>query len=258
MEGDIEVVIHHRGNLVNEGCLKYEGENDTMHFDPDLWSYFVVVSAVKSLGYDGFKDLWYSVGCGPVLDGKLEALCDDVGVMHMINLARLNGQVHLYVVHTVSEPDVIQMIEYNVHEEGQEVALEMHEGGECAMLDERTEEDDGLCLKQSLEDGGVTKQLDEGVGGHVGEGDRIEVDVEGEGIQDDEGHDERTKPNNVQETIEVDVEGEGIQDDEAHDERTEPNNVQETIEVDVEGEEIQDDEMRLMMRGQNQIMFRRQ
>ncbi|KAG2404518.1 uncharacterized protein HKW66_Vig0114400 [Vigna angularis] len=74
------------------------------------------LSVVKGLGYDGFKDLWYSVGCGPV---------------------------HLYVVHTVSEPDVIHMIEYNVHEGGEEVAPEMHEGGECAVLDERTQEDNG-------------------------------------------------------------------------------------------------------------------
>ncbi|WVZ21087.1 hypothetical protein V8G54_008409 [Vigna mungo] len=74
----IHVVIHHGGKFVNEGYLKYEGEIKTLCFDPDLWSYFVVVSVVKSLGYDGFKELWYSVGCGPVLDDRLQALTDDV------------------------------------------------------------------------------------------------------------------------------------------------------------------------------------
>lgn len=44
MEDDIKVVIHHGGKFVNEGCLKYEGGSDTMYFNPDLWSYFVVVS----------------------------------------------------------------------------------------------------------------------------------------------------------------------------------------------------------------------
>ncbi|WVZ18577.1 hypothetical protein V8G54_005899 [Vigna mungo] len=250
---DIEVVIHHVGKLVNEGCLKYEEESDTMYFDPDLWSYFVVVSVVKGLGYDGFKDLWYSVGCGPVLDDKLEALCDDVRAMHMVNLARLNGQVHLYVVHTVFEPDVIHMIEYNVDEGGEEIAPKMHEGGECAVLDKRIEEDDGgaiddgVCLRQSLGDSGVTKQLDEGVGGDgerievdVGEGDNIEVDVgEGDNIEVDVGEGEKIEVNEGHvegDIVEVnegdDVKGKRIEDDEAHDERTKAYNVEETIEVD--------------------------
>ncbi|WVZ17013.1 hypothetical protein V8G54_009995 [Vigna mungo] len=225
--GDIEVVIHHRGKLVNEGCLKYEGECDTIHFDHDLWSYFVVVSVAKVLGYAEFKDLY----------DKLKVLSDDVGAMHMVNLARLNGRVHLYVVHSVSQPD---MIEYNVDEEVEEVLPEMHNG----------EHDGGVTAQFS--DG--TEQLDEGVGVDVGEGDRIKVDVvegegievdvgEGEGIQHDEAHDE--------DTIEVHVQGEGKQHDEAHDEDIIEVHVQgkgkqhddkhdeETIEVDVEGEGIQ-------------------
>ncbi|WVY96122.1 hypothetical protein V8G54_028273 [Vigna mungo] len=207
MEGDIEVVIHHGGKLVNEGYLKYEGECDTMYFDPDLWSYFVVVSVVKALGYAGFEDLWYFVGCGPKLDDKLEALSDDV---------KWSGA--LYVVHSVSQPDVIEMIEYNVDEEVEEVNPEMHDGGECAELD------DGGVIAQF---GDGTEQLDEGVGGDVDEGDKIEVDVvEGDGIEVDVAEGDE---------IEGDVgEGEGIQHDEAHDE--------ETIQVHVEGERKQHDE----------------
>ncbi|WVZ14482.1 hypothetical protein V8G54_012048 [Vigna mungo] len=246
MEGDIEVVIHHGGKLVNEGCLKYEGECDTMYFEPDYLSYYVVVSVVKALGYVGFQDLWYSVGCGPVLDGKLEALSDDVRAMHMVNLARLNGRVHLYVAHSVSQPDVIEMIEYNVHEEVEEVLTEMHDGGESAKLDERTEEHDGGVTTQF---GDGTKQLDEGVRGDVGEGDRIQVDVvegeeiqvdvgEGEGIQHDEADNEDIIEVDVHgEEIQVDVgEGEGIQNDEGHDEETIEG--PEATQVDVEGEGI--------------------
>lgn len=90
-----------------------------------------MVSVIKALGYVEFQDLWYSVGCGPKLDDKLEALVDDVGAMHMVNLARLNGRVHLYVVHNVSQLDVIEMIK-----QAEEVNLEMHDGGECAELDD--------------------------------------------------------------------------------------------------------------------------
>ncbi|KOM32470.1 hypothetical protein LR48_Vigan01g202600 [Vigna angularis] len=180
---DIEVVIHHAGKFVNDGCLKYEGESETMYFDPDLWSYFVVVNVVKSLGYNGFKDLWFSVGCGPVLDGRLEALCDDVGAMHMVNLAHLNGQVQLYVVHTISQPDVIDMIEYNVDEGGEEVAPQVNEGGE------------GAEFAEGINDG-LRQQLDEGVGGDgetieaedVGQGEMTQVaEDEGEMIEVDEG-----------------------------------------------------------------------
>lgn len=47
MEDDIEVVIHREGKFMSERCLKYEGEINTLTFDPNLWSYFVVVSVVK-------------------------------------------------------------------------------------------------------------------------------------------------------------------------------------------------------------------
>ncbi|KOM40529.1 hypothetical protein LR48_Vigan04g072700 [Vigna angularis] len=173
MDDDIEVVIHRGRKFVNDGFLKYEVESDTMYFDPDLWSYFVVVTVVK-------------------------------GVMHIVTLARLNGQVHLYVVHTVSQPNVIHMIEYNVDEGGDEVAPEVHEGGE------------GAQFGQAIDDG-VTQQLDEGVGV---DGERVEVvvgqaeiieayDVEGDRKEVDEGDGERTKADQVEvERIQVD-EGDG-------------------------------------------------
>lgn len=148
----IQVVIYHGGKFVNEGCLKYEGETETMYFDLDVWSYFVVVSVVKSLGYDDFKELWYSVGCGLVLDDRLEALTDDVGARQMVTLAHLNGRVHLHVVHIVSQPDVIHMTEYKVDEGGEEVAPlgeGVEKGGE------------GAQLAEGIEDG-VREELDEG------------------------------------------------------------------------------------------------
>ncbi|KOM41210.1 hypothetical protein LR48_Vigan04g140800 [Vigna angularis] len=209
--GDIEVVIHHGGKFVNDGCLKYEGESDTMYFDPDLWSYFVVVSVVKSLGYNGFKDLWFSVGCGPVLHDRLEALCADVGVMHMVTLAQLNGRVHLYVMHNVSQPDVIHMIEYNVDEGGDEVAPEVNEGGERVRPD-------GERIEVVVVQGEMTEA-------DKVEGDRIEVvEVDGEAERKEADEDE--------------VEGERIKVEECHaeTERTEAN------EDEVQGERIEVEE----------------
>ncbi|WVZ22777.1 hypothetical protein V8G54_001321 [Vigna mungo] len=178
---DIEVVIYHGGKFMNDECLKYEEESDTMFFDPDVWSYFVAVSVVKSLGYDGFKELWFSIGYGPVLDDRLEPLSDD-----------LNGQVHLYVVHTISEAEVIHMIEYNVDEGGDEVAPQVNEGSE------------GAEVAEGMDDG-VRQQLDEGVGAH---GQRVEVVVgEAEMREAYENEGERTKAQEVEvDSKRIDVE----------------------------------------------------
>ncbi|WVZ21463.1 hypothetical protein V8G54_008785 [Vigna mungo] len=58
----------------------------------------------------GLKIYGTSVGGASVLDDKLEFLCDDIAAMHMVNLARLNGQMHVFVIHPVSEPEVIHML----------------------------------------------------------------------------------------------------------------------------------------------------
>ncbi|KOM55997.1 hypothetical protein LR48_Vigan10g188900 [Vigna angularis] len=99
-----------------------------------MGSYFLVVSVGKGLGYDGFKEVLYCVGGGSVLENRLEPLLDDIGAMHMIALPRLNGEVHLFVVHNVSEPEVINMLEYipqNTDEvEVEPVGMVMGEGEE--------------------------------------------------------------------------------------------------------------------------------
>ncbi|WVZ11151.1 hypothetical protein V8G54_015681 [Vigna mungo] len=223
--GVIEVVIHHGGKLVNEGCLRYEGQFDTMHFDPDYWSYYVVTNVVKALGYVEFQELWYSVGCGPVLDGKLEALSDDVGAMHMVNLARLNGRVHLYVVHSVSQAEVIQMIEYNVHEEQLDDGVQ-HEGGESAKLDEEVQvhggETEGIQNEEGVNEETVEVHVD---------GKEVEVDVgDSETIQNEEGVNE--------ETVQVHVDGEEVEVDVGESETIQN---EETVEVHVDGEEVQVD-----------------
>ncbi|WVY93470.1 hypothetical protein V8G54_032558 [Vigna mungo] len=157
---DIEVIIHHGGNLVNDGKLIYEGgETSRFMFDPDVWSYFVIVGVVKSLGYQGFKDMWYSVGGTSVLDDKLQFLCDDNGAMHMVNLARLNGEVHVFVIHPVSEPKVIHMLECVRNDEGQ-----VEERGDMVDVDSEQqqmgeEEVDGVKQVEVEEVRGVLEEM---------------------------------------------------------------------------------------------------
>ncbi|KOM40196.1 hypothetical protein LR48_Vigan04g039400 [Vigna angularis] len=64
------------------------------------------------MGYRNVKDLWYSLGRGPVLEDCLEPLLDDKGACHLINIAMLNGEAHLYVIHRVCEPEYLLQLEY--------------------------------------------------------------------------------------------------------------------------------------------------
>ncbi|KOM42751.1 hypothetical protein LR48_Vigan05g035500 [Vigna angularis] len=191
MEDAIVCVFHHGGKFINDSTLKYEGETTTLSFDPDMWSFFVVVSVVKSLGYENFKDLWYCLGGGLVLENRLEQLIDDRGVMHMANLARLNGEVHLYVVHVVSDPEVIHMLEDITNDEGEvegngTVQKEGEEDGDSVQVN--GEGDGDLQEVNVCEEDGDGVEVNGVVDGDLEEvnegeedGGAVEVEVEGHG-----------------------------------------------------------------------------
>ncbi|WVZ00382.1 hypothetical protein V8G54_026451 [Vigna mungo] len=83
--------------------------------------------------------------------------------MHMINLARLNGQVHIFVVHLVSEPEIIYLLENVCHDIGEveaENVMPDSGKGECE------KEGGGLCEDEG--DGDCEK---EGGGERVEQGD---------------------------------------------------------------------------------------
>jgi len=51
------------------------------------------MSILRKIGYANVKELWYLVGGGSILKGRLELLSDDRGVCRKVNIASLNGQV---------------------------------------------------------------------------------------------------------------------------------------------------------------------
>jgi len=54
MDEEFEVVFHHGGKFISDGKLWYEyGKTTRLSFDPDCWSYFVVLSVIKWMGYVG-------------------------------------------------------------------------------------------------------------------------------------------------------------------------------------------------------------
>ncbi|KAG2399483.1 uncharacterized protein HKW66_Vig0080350 [Vigna angularis] len=71
--------------------------------DPDKWSYFEVVDAIKELGYIKVIEIFYCV------ENILHKLVDDRGAMNMVNVAKYFGDVNLFVVHSVDdEPEVVE------------------------------------------------------------------------------------------------------------------------------------------------------
>ncbi|XP_017412922.1 uncharacterized protein LOC108324487 [Vigna angularis] len=227
MDDAIDCVFHHGGKFINDGTLKYEGETTTLSFDSDMWSYFMVVHVVKGFRYDNFKELWYCVGEGLVLENRLEQLIDDTDAMHMANLSRLNGEVHVYIVHVVSKPEVIHMLEYITNDQGQveghgEVQKEVHEG-----------EEDGDGVEVDGEGDGHVQEM------HEGEEDGDGFEVEGEG----DGH--------VQEVHEVEEDGDGVEvecEDDGHvQEVHEGEEDVHGVEVEVEGDGDGDKEQELNM-----------
>ncbi|WVY94398.1 hypothetical protein V8G54_033486 [Vigna mungo] len=83
--------------------------------------------------------------------------------MRMINLARLNGQIHLFVVHLVSQPEIIYLLENVSHDIGQvEAENVMPDSGEGEYEKEGAgqceQEGDGECEKE----GGECEQQGDG------------------------------------------------------------------------------------------------
>jgi len=108
-----QVVIHHGGYFMNEGGIKYVyGQRSELWCDEDKWSYFEVLSILREMGYINMKDLCYSVGGCPVLEERLRHFVDDVGALHMVQIAKQRGEVHMYVIHSVCVAEEVHMLEY--------------------------------------------------------------------------------------------------------------------------------------------------
>ncbi|WVZ17710.1 hypothetical protein V8G54_010692 [Vigna mungo] len=127
---DVVVVFHHGGKFLNPGTFGYYGgQTSRLIIDPDRWSFFEIMAILKEMGYINVKALWYSLG-GPVLEDRLELLSDDKGACHVVDIAIKNGEAHLFVIHMVSQPDYIQMLEYDSQPELGELQGGEVQGGE--------------------------------------------------------------------------------------------------------------------------------
>ncbi|WVZ18440.1 hypothetical protein V8G54_005762 [Vigna mungo] len=161
------------------------------------------------------KEFWYSLGGQSVDPDRLELLTDDRGAMHMLNIARLNDEVHLYVVHNMMEPEIIEMIDW--------VGGHLDDEGDVATQVEETE---------VVGDGELGTDMVEGEGGALGGDDEDHTElgtkmVEGEG--DAEFHTEHVEEAEVHdfelEDLGEDDDVEGSEDEDVHEAETEDEDV---------------------------------
>ncbi|WVZ16389.1 hypothetical protein V8G54_009371 [Vigna mungo] len=82
-----------------------------VYYEVGFRSYFEILTILKEMGYMNVKELQYSLGHGPMLEECLEPLFDDKGACHVVNIAILNGEAHLYVIHMVCEPEYVLELE---------------------------------------------------------------------------------------------------------------------------------------------------
>ena len=148
----IKVVVHHGGHFVQNGGLLYVGGLiDQWSCDPDTWGYFEVLDTLKLMGYLEVKELWYAV------DRRLQLLYDDNGSINMLNVAKGTGEVHLFVVHIVSEAVVVDDdIDDNLKYAIVQVNAELGHGG-------------GLSEVVLGDEGGNEVEAEADLGGAVGE-----------------------------------------------------------------------------------------
>ncbi|WVZ06211.1 hypothetical protein V8G54_019557 [Vigna mungo] len=212
----IKVVVHNIGHFVSDenGNLKFDGEIVEWSCDPNLWSYFGILASVKDLGHIDVKELWYSLGSQSVVLDRLELLSDDRGVMCMLNIARLNDEDHLYVVHNTMEPQIIEMIDWvdgDVDAEG-DVARKVEEGE--GDVDAQGDGDAEVGRQMEEGDSDVAKEMQDVVGdgdddGNSDDVDDIEVhdvdDFELEHVDEDEDEDVDEESVNKESLVDVTI-----------------------------------------------------
>ncbi|GAU44905.1 hypothetical protein TSUD_400570 [Trifolium subterraneum] len=106
----LEVVVHHGGGFEEFDHNGYVGAEDSWFVDEDYFSYFEFVGEIKEqLNYPSIDTMWFY---DPQDLDELVLLEDDMGANRMRNIAQMSERVHLYLMHPMGEPDIIEVIEH--------------------------------------------------------------------------------------------------------------------------------------------------
>lgn len=55
--------------------------------------------------YPGVLEVWYNFA------GTLKELVNDFGAIELINLSKTNGKIDLYILHPISQSDVVEVVD---------------------------------------------------------------------------------------------------------------------------------------------------
>jgi len=106
MDQIFECVVHHARDFSSFMDPDYVGPVETLDCDPNFFSYFALLSTLKNCGYVSLKSLWYH---DPTMEDEFIPLNNDSGCRRMRSIALQYDRVHLYVVHPMSQPDVVAL-----------------------------------------------------------------------------------------------------------------------------------------------------
>ncbi|ESW26388.1 hypothetical protein PHAVU_003G115700 [Phaseolus vulgaris] len=154
------------------------GDTSTWSCASDTWSYFEIVGIVKEMGFLTIHEMWHSRGGCEVLETRLQLMVGDGGAIDTLKVANTYFEVHLFLMHVVSEAKVM---------------LVLGDGFECEV-----EGEDDVSEPYGVEDG-------------VGDVDGVEDDVDDN--PEDNGVKGDVEEDNEEEEFSVDEKLDGVEGD---------------------------------------------
>ena len=111
MEDKFEVVCHYGGHFDDFNHNGYYGLESTWLCDPDYWCYFEIIGNLDVLGYkeEAIDSIWFYE---PYMADEMVLLDNDNRAKRVQSISQTDGQAHIYIVHKISQPEIIEMIEY--------------------------------------------------------------------------------------------------------------------------------------------------
>ncbi|KAI5421899.1 hypothetical protein KIW84_045375 [Lathyrus oleraceus] len=118
---------------------------------------FEVLSGLKQLGYPTVESLWYH---DTTEINEIVPLKEDIRAKGMKTIIVINGNVHLYVLHPILQPDIIEKpilsLDYNVVGPSENVGNDVQKDN---MNEVSEESNEGETTKSVTIEGGTTENV---------------------------------------------------------------------------------------------------
>jgi len=102
----------HHGGYFDENT-NYQGNVSEWECDSESWGFFEAKKLAKEMKYTEIDEMWYKAG------EEWRQLSNDDGAAELVELATVNGKVHLYLIHAISQPEIVTTLGYGPTDEVQ-------------------------------------------------------------------------------------------------------------------------------------------